>query len=460
MQRKFYEDNKLEFEGFRFPSDKNADLSEMVRDKKVPQADTVVLYSCGMLANKGRKRFKRTGQTSSIYMSESLGGKQVGTLVSTVAVKQGPVFYDSIPNQKAETIFPVLGKYVPVHNPLFTDEGYRGYPGMNHRMVNHSRKSSDKRYKWARNRWSRNGVHCNVAEGKNGILKRSFSSYVWINPRYSNLYLQEYAFNANLRYFGLEQLAPEGDGGPEQPSYRLDDNWAMRKMFTRMIHTGKPVLKQRLAPLVYEAKSLPELNREASRDKLSEIENLLSKIENQEVALKLRQAHVSLQEWYKSKPTQDQRKKQRYYEVLANKVWPLIPEYGFVEIHEVAAQAKISGKHVYRLLGIWTQLGLLETVDLNKPTKGKVKEYFDVRRTSPVLLPVRYTVEKHLIPEFNKNWRAATSRMLKKYRARCRRRDFVPKSLAKRPSPCYGEGLSAAALGFNILLYGCFSTAC
>ena len=57
-------------------------------------------------------------------MSESLGGKQVGTLVNTLGVKQGPVFYDSIPNSKAETVNPILFKYIPVHNPIFTDMGY------------------------------------------------------------------------------------------------------------------------------------------------------------------------------------------------------------------------------------------------------------------------------------------------------------------------------------------------
>jgi len=127
MQRKFYTDNKLKFAEFRFPKDRSLDLTEMVKDKQVPQAENGVLHSCSTAANKGRKRFKRRGKTSSIYMSESLGGKQVGTLVNTMAIKQGPVFYGSVPNQKAETINPILNQYVPLHNPLFTDEGYRGY---------------------------------------------------------------------------------------------------------------------------------------------------------------------------------------------------------------------------------------------------------------------------------------------------------------------------------------------
>lgn len=227
MQRKFYQDNKLKYHDFRFPRDRDTDLTDLVKDLSIPQADTVVLYSCGTLANKGRKRYKRTGQTSSIYMSESLGGKQVGTLVNTLGVKQGPVFYDSIPNSKAETVNPILFKYIPVHNPIFTDMGY-SLPSMNHRTINHSRKSKDKRHRWSRERWSKNGIHNNVAEGNNGILKRSFGSYVWINPKYSTLYLNEFSFLGNLRYFTLEDLLPDESLTKPRTEYQLDRNWELR----------------------------------------------------------------------------------------------------------------------------------------------------------------------------------------------------------------------------------------
>jgi hypothetical protein len=227
MQKKFYQDNKLKYHNFKFPKDRNQDLTEIVRDQPIPQADTVVLYSCGTLANKGRKRYKHKGQTSSIYMSESLGGKQVGTLVNTLATKKGPVFYDSIPNSKAETVNPIVFKYIPVHNPIFTDMGY-SLPSWNHRKINHSRKSSDKRNKWSRQRWSKNGIHSQVAEGRNSVLKRSFASYVWINPTYSTLYLNEYSFLANLNHFALDDLLPSESRKIEKPDYQMDDNWTLR----------------------------------------------------------------------------------------------------------------------------------------------------------------------------------------------------------------------------------------
>jgi hypothetical protein len=226
MQKKFYTDNKLQFHDFKFPKDRSTDLTKIVRNLAIPQADTVVLYSCGKAANRGRSRFKRSGQTSSIYRSESLGSDQVGTLVNTLAVKNGPVFYDSIPNQKSETIIPIIHKYIPYHNPIFTDEGY-SLGSRNHRTINHSARSKDSRHKWARNRWSKNGIHNNVAESKQNIIKKAFASHSWIDPRFSQLYLNEFAFNANLRYFSLDDLLPD-ESRSSSAQYKMDENWELR----------------------------------------------------------------------------------------------------------------------------------------------------------------------------------------------------------------------------------------
>lgn len=175
----------------------------------VPQADSCVLYSASQRANAGRKRFKHTGQTASIYLSDKLGGAQRGTLVHTLSWKGGPVIYDSIPNNQAQTLRPLLDKYIPKNVPLFTDEGYKFYYriNQNHRMVNHNRKSADPRYRWARNRWSINGVHNQVAEGNHRNLKYHFTAgYSYIRPEFSQLYLNEYAFWKSLKYYGWSKL--------------------------------------------------------------------------------------------------------------------------------------------------------------------------------------------------------------------------------------------------------------
>nr|WP_281283015.1 transposase [Leptospira fletcheri] len=172
-------------------------------------ADTVVLYSASQRANKGRKRHKHNGSTASIYMSEKLGGRQVGTLVHTIAGSNGALILDSVPDQKMNTLGPIIRRNIPERSPIHTDSGY---PWLNsvyesHRMVNHSAHSKDKRYQWARNRWvTKDGVHIQYAEGNHRAIKQAFSSYGYIRPEYSQLYLNEFCFFRNLRVFGLDAI--------------------------------------------------------------------------------------------------------------------------------------------------------------------------------------------------------------------------------------------------------------
>jgi len=411
MQKKFYTDNKLLYHDFKFPKNRETDLTPIVKDLKIPSADTVVLYSCGRLANKGRKRHKRLGQTSSIYRSESLGADQVGTLVNTLGVKKGPTFYDSIPNSKASTVNPILFKYIPYHNPIFTDEGY-SLQSKNHRTVNHSRKSLDKRFKWAQNRFSKNGIHNNVAEGKNGVLKKAFGSHTWINPKHSNLYLTEFAFNANLRYFELDDLLPDESRSNSAPQYQLDENWQLRSLKSNVIHEKSEPLKTRISALEYEAKTLVEIKRLEQRSKIQIIKEQIAKEENPDMAIILESEYERLQNWLRTKPFQDERAKQRYYEALAEKIWKIIPDHGYIELHEISRVLNISGKHTYRVIGVLTCAGLLDTVDLNIRTKSKVIEYFDIRKIGKILTPLRYTVKKTKIAEFNRKWRSKTRKVM------------------------------------------------
>lgn len=169
----------------------------------------MALYSASQRANKGRKRFRNSGLTASIYLADKLGGEQIGTLVQTISWKNGPVIYDSIPDNTGQTLRPLLDRYIPKNVPVFSDEGYKFYYRINknHRMINHSLKSKDKRYRFSRERWSKNGIHCQVAEGHHRNLKWNFTAgYGYIKPKWSQLYLNEYAFWRNVKYYGWDAL--------------------------------------------------------------------------------------------------------------------------------------------------------------------------------------------------------------------------------------------------------------
>ncbi|MBM9579753.1 transposase [Leptospira sp. 201903070] len=198
-----------EFRDFSLPPDENIDITSKMKDRSYICADTAVLYSASERANKGRKRYRHGGATASIYLSDKLGGKQVGTLVHTIAVKGGPVFFHSVPNQKANTLGPILKDHLPMRTPLFTDQGYQWLWGIykNHRSVNHSAKSKEGRYRWAKDRWSKNGVHSQVAEGNQRLLKTSFGTYCYLRPENSTLYLNEFSFLKNARVLGLDIIS-------------------------------------------------------------------------------------------------------------------------------------------------------------------------------------------------------------------------------------------------------------
>jgi hypothetical protein len=98
---------------------------------------------------------------------------------------------------------------------MFSGEECRELPGIYkyHKMVNHSLKSRDKRYRFSGNRWCQNGVHNQVAEGYNNRLKTAFRSYGYFRPENAGMYLSEFSLMANIRHYGLDAILVAGSEG-------------------------------------------------------------------------------------------------------------------------------------------------------------------------------------------------------------------------------------------------------
>ena len=195
-----------------FPRDKEADLRDISKKMPIPQMDACAIFSASQRANGGRARFKHRGATSSIYLSdvvaEQKGRYQIGTLAHTIALKKGPVILDSVPDLTQRVVHPLMD-FLPGNVPVYTDDAYpwlcRYRP---HRAVNHSARAKNrKRNVWARNRWSRNGVHNNTAEGIQRSVKHAFTSgYGYFRPEHSRLYLDEFSSLKTLQCRGLGSL--------------------------------------------------------------------------------------------------------------------------------------------------------------------------------------------------------------------------------------------------------------
>ncbi|HNN75327.1 MAG TPA: transposase, partial [Leptospiraceae bacterium] len=197
---------------FKLPPE-GEDVTASIQNKPVVAMDTIALYSCSNRANQGRKRHKNRGATSSIYMSEKLGGRQIGTLAQVMGTQSGWCVAHSVPDQKAGTLGPLIRQWIPHNAAVFSDEMYTWLWGIykNHRMVNHSLKSKDSRYRFSRERWSRKGVCSATAEALNNSLKTAFRNYTYVRPQYSQMYLDEWCWWKNVKYFGLEKVKECGE---------------------------------------------------------------------------------------------------------------------------------------------------------------------------------------------------------------------------------------------------------
>ncbi len=204
----------------------DVDLTKHLKDKSIVAADTLALFSASQRANKGRARHRHGGVTASVYLSDKLGGKQIGTLVQTIAVKGGGAIFQPIRNQNMNSLGTQIREFIPLSTVLFTDEGYPFLKGIypNHRAVNHSAKSKDNRCHWARNRWSKNGVNNQTAEGNQSKLKTAFKSYNYFKPEYAPFYLSEYSLLSNVRAYGLDAIVKVSNAGYVSGKYAIADD--------------------------------------------------------------------------------------------------------------------------------------------------------------------------------------------------------------------------------------------
>lgn len=228
-------------------ADINKRVTTPVGNRPIPQSDSVVLFSAKERSNKGRKRFRHHGQTASIYLADSLGGRQVGVMVQCTTWKGGPALYESIPNQQIKTILPIIQRQIPKNTPFFTDCGMdwmKPY-NRNHRTVNHNLQSKRGVGK-SRRRFQQNGVHTQAAEGKQGALKTAFRAYRYIKPEHSQLYLNEYSFFGALKYYGVDKIAEQSltSISPKASTTAATVGWGLSGIDANIYRFHNPHLKE------------------------------------------------------------------------------------------------------------------------------------------------------------------------------------------------------------------------
>ena len=379
---------RTEFCGLVLPE--KGDVSEIVANKPVVHMDTLALFSATQRANGGRSRHRHSGQTASIYLTEKVaeerGKFQIGTLVHTIAIKKGPVILDSVPGLTQKTIQPLFS-FLPKQTPTFTDAGYPWLfrYNRNHRAVNHSARAKDKkRNVWARNRWSRGGVHNQVAEGTQRIVKASFlAAYGYFNPKYSQLYLNEYSALKSIRVYGLESLlktpivlivdpkysgSPAGDLKPTPPDF----------------------LRRKIAENQYIPPTIEERGLLDNQNSRRQIRGKLRDLFNDNDYFEAKQAHVDYLNFWQDAPRW-KRQHERKYGATARKLWNVLSRRESELLSNVASKHALSHPMIVRIAREWSRLNLAEVQELKRSSTPDDRLHVWVRRKIDILPDLLYS---------------------------------------------------------------------
>ena len=381
-------DFRHEFAGLEIPA--KGDVSKHVANKPVVHMDTLAMFSATQRANGGRSRHRHSGQTASIYLTEKVaeerGKFQIGTLVHTIAIKQGPVILDSVPGLTQKEIQPLFD-FIPQHTPTFTDDGYPWLSryNKNHRAVNHSARAKDKkRNVWARNRWSRGGVHNQVAEGTQRIVKASFlAAYGYFNPKFSQLYLNEYSALKAIRVYGLESLL-------KKPIVRNVDPKYSGSPVGDQKSTPHDFLRRKIAENQYIPPSVGERGFYDSQNSRRQIRGKLRDLFNDNDYFEAKQAHVDYLNFWQDAPRW-KRQHERQYGAVARKLWNALSKYEPSLLSNIAAKHELSHPLLVRIAREWSRLNLAEVQELKRGETQDDRLHLWVRRKIDILPDLLYS---------------------------------------------------------------------
>jgi len=370
--------------------DKDTDVTAIVKNKPVIYSDTIALFSASQRANGGRSRYKHNGQTSSIYLTDAVaeerGKYQIGTLVHTISLNSSFVIFKSIPDQRQKTIVPLLD-FLPKNAPHFSDEGfpYLHRLNSNYRAINHSARAKDgQRNVYARDRWSKNGVHSQVAEGFQRALKTTMANYCYVKPEYSQLYLDEWCAIRALKQYGIQAVADakRADFGVSSKGIL---NFPKRKTKSHGYIQSAISAKKYIAPM-------PDDRNHANFSKTrKQIPQQLRQMLDFNEYFDLKQAVWDyLYFWDESDGSR--RKNEIEFNSYARRLYGLLKREVYNDLGSLVRTLSLPRYHCLRIARIWHKLKIANVV--YEQRKGGTSVDFKIKPLIPVLPDILYTYDK------------------------------------------------------------------
>ncbi len=384
-------DLKKAWKGNKLPE--SGDLKPFIEGLPV-HTDTLALFSASQRANGYRKRFKHKGQTASIYLTDSVaeqrGKYQIGTLCHTIAIKGGPVILSSVPDQKQKSLQPLFD-FLPTDVPLFSDEGlpWMERYNVNFRSVNHSARAVDsKRNVCGKNRWSKDGIHSQVAEGNQRTIKYSFiASYSYIRPENSILYLNEYYSLKGLRVYGLERLIGKKKLGNLR---NVGSGYRFNSKSGRI--TQKPInLLKKKQDLLYQLPTtFTRIHSDHSKSR-KRIQKKYRFIFDENRLFPLKQAHIDYLNFMES-GSRRRRQREKFYNSIAYSIWNQMSFESDYNLLQHDFNELTSHKPMFRIIQRWAKLGITHVKQIGK-NKFERKQFL-IKKLIPELPDVLYTLDR------------------------------------------------------------------
>jgi len=174
---------------------------------------------------------------------------------------------------------------------------------------------------------------------------------------YSSLYLNEWSFFHNLRYFGLPKIA-------KAKSRCVDgDGWISTN--PRSISLRDQVRKFKYRDLPLEERQLSE--RKEQNGKLSE--EIQSAIATPAFSI-LRDAMTENDFfWQKGFSEEYQRKHERRYHFLADRLWSRLKKEEWIPLNEMANELSILPRTLFAIVRRWAAVGMIDLKDIGQREK-------------------------------------------------------------------------------------------
>ena len=237
-------------------------------------------------------------------------------------------------------------------------------------------------------------MHNQVAEGTQRIVKASFlAAYGYFNPKFSQLYLNEYSALKGIRTYGLESLLNAQIVWNVDPRYSGSQDGAQRI-------AAPDYLRRKIAENEYIPPTVEEHGYYDYQNTRRQIRGKLRDLFNNNDYFEAKQAHIDYLNFWPEAPRW-KRQHERKYGAAANRLWKVLSRHRSMLLSNVASEHGLSHPLLVRIAREWSRLNLAEVQEIARSGATGNKLHVRVRRKIDILPGLLYAwdMERYTEPD-------------------------------------------------------------